>query len=47
MVGEILYFLHRHVRIATPIAVVLFVAFVIFAAGLLGQVATLLTHSPV
>ncbi|MGA0545616.1 hypothetical protein ACO2Q1_10090 [Brevundimonas sp. VNH65] len=28
MVGEILYFLHRHVRIATPLALVL-----LFAAG--------------
>lgn len=44
MVGEILYFLHRHVRVATPIALALFVAFVVFAISLLGQVASMLTH---
>ncbi|MGQ2991409.1 hypothetical protein [Brevundimonas sp.] len=44
MVGEILYFLHRHVRVATPIAVVLFAAFVVMAVNLLGQVGAMLTR---
>lgn len=44
MVGEILYFLHRHVRIATPIAVVLFGAFVVMAMNLLGQVGAMLAR---
>lgn len=32
MVGEILYFLHRHVRVATPVAFVLLMA--VFVSGL-------------
>lgn len=42
MVGEIIYFLHRHVRIATPIAVIVFAVAIIAAMNLLGQAATLL-----
>ena len=42
MVGEILYFLHRHVRIATPIAVVLLAAAVVVMVNLIGQLASIL-----
>ncbi len=42
MVGEILYFLHRHVRIATPIAVVLFAAAIVVMVNLIGQLASIL-----
>ena len=43
MVGEILYFLHRHVRIATPIALVIVAVFLVIAVNLVGQAFSLIT----
>jgi hypothetical protein len=40
MVGEILYFLHRHVRIAGPVALALCIAAIFWTLSMLASVAS-------
>lgn len=40
MVGEIIYFLHRHVRIAGPVALVLCLAAIFGTVNMLASVAS-------